>query len=176
LIDEATDLSGGRVTKLKQFIAKRYLINLQGYGTVILRSEKEAFEVAVKALERYIRRFQRQAKRKLQAAIDRNRALLTTALLPGVEANPPPRWRKFLGLGFDRDQIARMLDRELTVAFGSVDRLIENMRLDVVFKGITYESLNDPEFRRVAQKAIPSIAELHTEYDAAKASTSVESS
>jgi hypothetical protein len=30
--------------------------------------------------------------------------------------------------------------------------------------------LNDPEFQRVAQEAIPSFAELHTEYDAAKAS------
>ena len=63
-----------------------------------------------------------------------------------------------------------MLDRDLTAAFGTVDDLISNMGLKVVFKGVTYESLSDPEFQRVAQEAIPAFAELHTEYDAAKAS------
>ena len=157
-------------TKLKQFIAQKYLINLPGYGSVILRSEKEAFEIAVKALEKYIRRFQRQAQKTLQAAIDSNRKILTTALLPSVEANPPARWKKFLGTFPDRDQISRLLDRELTKAFGSIDALIANMKLTVVFKGVTYESLSDPEFRRVAQEAIPSFPDLHVEYDAAKAS------
>src|ERR1700758_4777320 len=59
LIDENSEVSGERVTKLKQFIAKTYLTNLPGYGTVILRSNKESFQAAVKALERYVRRFQR---------------------------------------------------------------------------------------------------------------------
>jgi len=70
----------------------------------------------------------------------------------------------------DRDQISRLLDRELTKAFGSIDALIANMKLTVVFKGVTYESLSDPEFRRVAQEAITSFPDLHVEYDAAKAS------
>jgi len=46
------------VTKVKQFIAKKYLINLPGYGTAILRSNKADFQVAVEALERYVNRFQ----------------------------------------------------------------------------------------------------------------------
>jgi hypothetical protein len=51
-----------------------------------------------------------------------------------------------------------------------VDDLIANMKLKVVFKGVTYESLSDPEFQRIAQRAIPSFPELHMEFDAAKAS------
>ncbi|PYT11963.1 MAG: hypothetical protein DMG59_24905 [Acidobacteria bacterium] len=62
------------------------------------------------------------------------------------------------------------MDRELTDAFGSVDDLIDNMKLKAVFKGVTYESLSDREFQRMAQEAIPSFAELHMEYDATKAS------
>ncbi len=171
LIEEGSALSGDQVTRLKQFIAQKYLINLPGYGSVILRSQKEAFEYAVIALEKYIKRFQRQAKRKLQAAIDSNRKVLTGALLSSVEANPPARWKKFLGPFTDRDQISRLLDRELTDAFGSVDDLIAKMKVKAVFKGVTYESLSDPEFQRVARKAIPSFQELHLEYDAAKASS-----
>ena len=58
LIDENSEVSGDRVTKVKQFIAKKYLINLPGYGTAILRSNKADFQVAVEALERYVNRFQ----------------------------------------------------------------------------------------------------------------------
>ena len=76
---------------------KRYLINLAGYGTVILRSNKEGFEVAVKALERYVLRFQNRLKKKLQEAIDTNREVLIRALLPSVAQNPPARWKRFLG-------------------------------------------------------------------------------
>lgn len=170
LIEEGSELSGDKVTRLKQFIAQKYLINLPGYGSVILRSQKETFEAAVAALAKYIKRFQRQAKKKLQVAIDSNRRVLTEALLPSVEANPPIRWKKFLGTFADRDQISRLLDRELTDAFGSVDDLIAKMKLKVVFKGVTYESLSDPEFQRIAREAIPSFPELHMEYDAAKAS------
>ena len=170
LIEEGSALSGNKVTKLKQFIAQKYLISLPGYGNVILRSQKEAFETAVTALEKYIYRFQRQAKKKLQTAIDSNRSVLTAALLMPCRGNPPTRWKKFLGPFTDRDQISRLLDRELTDAFGSVDDLIAKMNVKAVFKGVTYESLSDPEFQRIAQKAIPSFQELHIEYDAAKAS------
>jgi hypothetical protein len=44
------------------------------------------------------------------------------------------------------------LDREITDAFGSVDDLIANMKLKVVYKGVTYESLSDPEFQRIGQQ------------------------
>ena len=97
LIDENSGVSGDRVTRLKQFIVKKYLINLPGYGTVILRSNKEWFEVAVKTLERYVLRFQQPLKKKLQEAIDTNREVLIRALLPSVAQNPPIRWKRFLG-------------------------------------------------------------------------------
>jgi hypothetical protein len=95
LIDENSEVSGDRVTKLKQFIVKEYLINLPGYGTVILRSNKAEFQVAVKALERYVHRFQRRLQKKLQDAINANREVLISALLPTVARNPPARWRRF---------------------------------------------------------------------------------
>jgi hypothetical protein len=38
-----------------------------------------------------------------------------------------------------------------------------------IFKGVTYESLSDPEFMRIAGQKIPSLDRLHEEFDAAKA-------
>jgi hypothetical protein len=43
------------------------------------------------------------------------------------------------------------------------------MNVRAVFKGVTYESLSDPEFMRIASQAIPLLDSLHDEFDAAKA-------
>ena len=169
LIEENSELSGERVNKLKQFIAKKYLIGLPGYGNVVLRSNKEDFQTAVKALERYVHRFQRVLKRKLQAAIDANREVLVSALLPGTFASPPSRWKRFLGNGASREDLERLLRSELSDAFGSSEKLFRDMEVKLVFKGVTYESLNDSEFVRVAREKIRSLDLLHEEYDAARA-------
>jgi hypothetical protein len=169
LIDDKSEVFGESVTRLKQFITKKYLINLPGYGTVILRSKKADFQVAVKALERYISRFQRRLKMRLQVAIEANRKVLTSALLPTVISSPPARWNRFLGEEGRDQMIERMLQKELADAFGCPEDLFANMKVKAIFKGVTYESLSDPEFMRVASEQIPSIDELHEEFDAAKA-------
>jgi hypothetical protein len=169
LIGENSEVSGDRVTRLKQFIVKKYLINVPGYGTVIMRGNKGKFQVAVKALERYIRRFQGRLKKELQKAIDRNREVLTSALLPSIAKNPPARWTRFLG-EHPRDQkVEQMLRAELMAAFGNSDGVFQDMNVKAIFKGVTYESLSDPEFMRIAGQAIPLLETLHDEFDAAKA-------
>ena len=169
LIDGDSGVSGVRVTSLKQFIVKRYLINLPGYGTVILRSNKEGFEVAVKALERYVLRFQQRLKKKLQEAIDTNREVLIRALLPSVAQNPPARWKRFLG-EHPRDlEVEHALRSELADAFGNSDGVFQDMNVKAIFKGVTYELLSDPHFMRIASHAIPILDTLHDEFEAAKA-------
>jgi len=174
LIEGNSELSGERVNKLKQFIAKKYLIGLPGYGNVVLRSNKEDFQTAVKALGRYVHRFQRLLKKKLQAAIDANREVLVSALLPGILASPPSRWGRFLGVGASRENLERLLRSELSDAFGSSDKLFREMEVKLVFKGVTYESLNDPDFVRVARENIRSLDLLHEEYDTARAEGQLE--
>jgi hypothetical protein len=169
LLDESSEVSGDRVTRVKQFIVKKYLINLPSYGTVILRTNKGEFQVAVRALERYVYRFQCRLKKNLQKAIDTNRESLISALLPSVAKNPPVRWTRFLGESPPSHEIEQMLRSELTAAFGNSDDLSQDMNVKAVFKGVTYESLSDPEFMRIASQAIPLLDTLHEEFDAAKA-------
>jgi hypothetical protein len=169
LIDGSSEVSGDRVTRLKQFIADKYLIGLPGHGTVIRRDKKTDFLVAVKALERYVHRFQGRLEKKLQVAIEANREVLTSALLPSVTKNPPARWKKFLSEHPKDQEIDRILRSELTDAFGRADDVFHEMKVRAVFKGVTYESLNDPEFMRIASQKISSLDTLHDEFDAAQA-------
>ena len=108
-------------------------------------------------------------KKELQKAIDANREVLTSALLPSVAKNPPPRWKKFLGEHPKDQEIEHMLRSELADAFGHSDDVFQDMNVKAIFKGVTYESLSDPEFMRRASQALRSSDTLHDEFDAAKA-------
>jgi hypothetical protein len=169
LVSEGSSVSGEGVTKLKEHIAKRFLILLPGYGTVILRSNKARFEASVWTLKRFISRFQKRVKTNLQLEVDKNRAILANALAPAVCAKPPERWHKLLGPTATKESVRELLDQELNSAFGSADELIGEMKVRLIFKGVTYESLTDPRFLETARKLIPSLKFLHEEYDAARA-------
>jgi hypothetical protein len=47
--------------------------------------------------------------------------------------------------------------------------VFEDMKVRAIFKGVTYESLSDPEFMRVAKQGISSLDTLHDEFDAVAA-------
>jgi hypothetical protein len=58
----------------------------------------------------------------------------------------------------------------ISMIYRTISALRRTVVTVVVFKGVTRELLIDPEFQNIAQEAIPSFADLHVEYDAAKAS------
>ena len=62
-----------------------------------------------------------------------------------------------------------MLRSELTAAFGNSDGVFQDMNIKAIFKGVTDESLNDPELMRIANHAIPLLDTPHDEFEAAKA-------
>lgn len=167
LIDGEGPLSSDQVNRLKELVVRRYLILLPGYGWVVLRRNKPQLEKAVGVLEKYIERYQRRITKRLQDEIDANRSALAQALFPAVRRNPPQRWLKFIGVAAKDEDFRRMLDSDLRDAFGSADEALRKIELRLVFKGVTYELLNDPKFMNIAASAIPSLASLHTEFDAA---------
>ena len=128
---------------------------------------KEEFEAAVDELEKHIEAFQKALKVKLQQAIDKNRAALVNALAPAVIAQTPDRWKKFLPLKPSKVDIRQVLDCELAEHFGSAERNLKKIDISLIFKGVTYETLNNPEFVKTVKKKMP-ILKLYEEYEAAK--------
>ncbi|MCG6535486.1 MAG: hypothetical protein L7F78_12530, partial [Syntrophales bacterium LBB04] len=165
--DEDAKISGKEITEHKERIANDFLVNLPNFGNVILRSKKEEFEAAVDGLKKHIEGFQKELEAKLQKAIDKNRAALVHALAPGVIAQTPGRWKKFLPSNPSPDDIRQVLDCELSDHFGSAERNLKKIDVSLIFKGVTYETLNNPEFVKAVKKRMP-ILKLYEEYDAAK--------
>ena len=168
LVGEKSAVSGQDVWKLKEQIVKKFLIVLPGYGTVVLRTNKSEFESAVEELKKFVETFQNQVREELQKEMDNNRSVLLKALASSVLKNPPNDWIRFLGSKPSEDAIFKHLDYELRKAFGSAERLVSEMKVKLSFKGVTYESLNDPNFIETVRQMLPLLELLHEEYDAAK--------
>jgi hypothetical protein len=130
---------------------------------------KPEFEKKVEQLRRCIELFKRSVTKNLAQAMERNRETLVEVLFRSVLNSPPARWRKYIASTPDPDTIRRLLENEIAQVSGTPERLIGEMKLKVVFKGVTYELLSDEKFMETARKALPGLPELHTEYDAARA-------
>lgn len=162
-------LSGEHLQKDKALIAKKYLRTITGYGTVVLRSRKTEFEAEVEQLRADVNAFADTVRADLQSAMDKNRASLVSAMLPLVRRSPPKDWIKSDGKKPDATTLREFLDDDLRRAFGSAEQLVKHMQVKLVFKGVTYELLTEEKFRDAAKQAIPELADLYSEFDAARA-------
>lgn len=167
--DDDANISGAEITAEKDQIVKDYLVVLPKFGTVVLRNQKEKFEASVERLRDKIKTFQEELKSKLQNAIDKNRDSLVKALAPSVIVNPPARWKKFLPNNPSANDFKRVLDCELSELFGSAEENLKKVEITLIFKGVTYETLKNPDFTKLVKKKIP-ILDLFEEYDAAQES------
>jgi hypothetical protein len=169
LVDPGDKLSGKHLEEKKTLIAKAFLKSIKSYGTAILRTDKDRFQKEVENLRLSIATFKKEVEDLLRGAMDKQREVLKKALLPGLLRRPPKDWTKAYGGKLAPDLAERLLDQALRQAFGSTDRWLREMKLNVVFKGVTYESLCDPAFVEAATKAMPTLAALHHEWQAARA-------
>jgi len=155
--------------KKKQQIVTDYLISLTGYGNVVPRAHKEKLKIEVDELCEDIFVFSEGIKNILQTHMDNNVAALVSALFPAVKQNPPKKYTKIYGLNIPEKQLQALLNEDIKAAFGKAENLVQDMRVNLVFKDVAYESLIDKKFLEVARAAMPGVSFLHEEYKAAKA-------
>lgn len=167
-VDDDNVLTEKTLHDARQQIIRDFLIPLKGYGMAVLRGNKDQLSVAVNQLRVQVNAFQCGVKQELQKCMDSNITALVNGLLPAVKQKPPNQYTKLYGPEIADDRLRIMLTEDIRKAFGEADSLVEEMKVSLVFKDLTYESLSDPGFLEVAHKAIPGIDALHEEFDAAK--------
>jgi hypothetical protein len=171
LVPEDSKLSGAHLRRDRDLIADTFLHNVPKFGNLVRRVDKPKLEAAVAALRQRVNDFKEKLEQELEKSIERSRAELVKALLPGVSRKPPKQWRFSDGQKPDKETCRRFIERDLARAFGKASQLLSGMEVTLQFKGVTYETLNDEEFRTAVAKAQPplDVKRLHEEYDAAKA-------
>lgn len=168
LIGDHPGLSGEALKAECDELRKKFLVVLRGYKPVVLRKNKAGFEAEVETLRVKVAEFGQKQQQELQKAIDATRDRLTDQIMPKIAEAPPGRWHKAIGPKPSRADVEDMLRGELSEVLGDAAQIVSKMRVKLLFMGVTFESLNDPEFIKVAQKALPGLKRFHDEYDAAK--------
>lgn len=173
LIDGASELSGKHLTEKKNAILKKYTRQLgKPFGSVILRVRKEEFLKEVEKLQDEIIKYQATIREKLQKELEETRDKLIEMLSPIVLEKPTDSLRSQVPAARPTlDQVKRYLKSEIEHLLPRLENLIDEMKLEVNFKGITYETLNNSDFAdavRAEFRAIDWEKPFH-EYDAAPA-------
>ena len=169
LILKGDDVSGERLMKWRNEIEKRYLKTITGYGTVIVNTDREAFDKAVRKLREEVEKFRKEAEAKLNEAIQKNCAQVIEELLPKVIATPPQRWMPFLDDRPSEKDLRQLLKTDLKNAFGDASNHLGKIEIRNVYKNITVEMLHDQDFVAAAEKAGLQLIGKVEEYDAARA-------
>ncbi len=157
-----------QLTDERKKIEEEFLCHIRGYGTAILRENKDAFKTRVTELQAKVEVFKTAVRTRLKEIIECNQATLVEALFPAIKQSYPARWKKFLGQSPDENALRRQLKSEIAQAFGNPERLLQDMKVEAVFKAVTYESLQSEAFIKAAKAAFPNLDVFHEEFDAAR--------
>lgn len=141
-------------TKLKQ-LRDDFTRSLgKDQGRVLLKARKALFEERIAQLRAELAAHQKEVEEELQGQLDASRAQIVEYFLPRVVANPPDAMRGQL-FGSGEDDARRWLDMELGKVFPTAQGLIEKMTLTVVYKDVTFETLNAEDFIEKVKQAYP---------------------
>lgn len=137
-------------------LRERYTRSLgDGLGSVILRSKRQEFTSEVQVIGDSIEKFQAKVVERLEKELTDSRKKLVEGLLPAVKKSTPPALQAQVSGKPTVEVLRRYLDDQLTRVFPSAQSLIGEMKLELVSKGVTYETLSSQEFQERVRAAFP---------------------
>ena len=142
----------------------------KNHGRVVLKHAKPRLEKRLRALSDKLDKHQQNVVRKLQSHLDESRKQIIDYYLPRVIDSPPAAMLgQMLHRKPTKGEASRWLGAELDRVFPSAETLARNMKLDVRYKDVTYETLNQPDFFQSVKDAFPSVnwERLYAEFLAA---------
>jgi hypothetical protein len=151
----------------REKIHEQYLRPVKGVGTVIERAKKADFSKEVESLKAEVEKFAKSVEAKLAERFQQTAEQLADEILDEVLADLPERWRKKLGSHPDPQRVRWYVLEDLLKAFGTPAGKVGKMKVETVFKDVTYDMLNEPEFREQMAEYFPDLP-LMEEFKAAK--------
>lgn len=169
LIDDP-ELSPEPLIARRREIEEKYLRRLRGYGWVVRLEDKSTLEKEVATLTEQVKTFDARVRQTLKARSLQAVEKLIAQARPALLRNPPKLWISDLyGVRPGGDQIVALARERIMDAFNEVVDGWKPMSVRLTFKGVTYEMLNDPAFHDEAQKRMPDLGSLFSQFDAAPA-------
>jgi hypothetical protein len=128
------------------------------WGRVMLKRVRPLFDQEVQGFRGKLKAHEAVVRDKLQSLIDESKKQVIEAYLPLLQKRPP---NAILGQ-IMRSQptegdLRQWLDTELQVVFPTANELVSEMALDVTFRDVTFETLNEEGFGKKIQDAFPQV-------------------
>ncbi len=126
------------------------------WGRVMLRSTRCLFDHRIGDFRKQLETFKRQHRAALSKQLSRSLEQIVEYYHPRVKSSPPDGLKGQVFLATD-DAVDAWLRGEMARCFPTVDELLTEMRLEVQFRDVTYETLRDERFKIALEKAFPLI-------------------
>jgi hypothetical protein len=141
------------------------------HGRVVRKKAKPLLEERLTEFRAKLEKHQKKVEMELQGKLDASRVQIVEYYLPSVLDNPPDMLLAQCGdsNGDVTESDARSwLSRQLKQVFPEAGALTGKMRLDVRYKDMTFETLNEKDFLEAVGKAFPD-TDWNKAYDEFKA-------
>ena len=148
------------------------------WGRVLLRSTRSRFDKRVLEIRAKLEEHKKTVEDKLEEVLADSRKRLIEHFSGLVKAKPPDELLSQITNDPPTDeQIDSWLERELNKTFPKPSDLMSDMSLDVQFRDVTYETLNQTGFGEKLREAFPLVNwdKPFEEFDAARERESPES-
>lgn len=136
-------------------IRREHTRALGTFGSIALRANRPRLEKAIAKIREQVETFQKDVRARLQKELDHSQKQLVASVLPGLKKAPPEALLSAIVGKPTVDQLRRWIEDQLARSFPPLDRLVSEMQVKVAFKGVTYETLNDPQFQIAVREAYP---------------------
>jgi hypothetical protein len=157
LIERGDELSSKFLEDKLNGIRKNFTRSLgKEHGRVVLKSAKQNFELRINEFREELMMHQLKVKKDLQQQLDISRKQIIDYYVPHVVQNPPDAMKGQFQ-NFTESDARYWLDGELERIFPRADTLIKKMQLDVRYKDVTFETLNQNNFLEAVKEAFPRV-------------------
>ena len=157
LVGEKGKLSSKPIEQKLTVLRNTFVVSLgTKYGNIILRKNKSELVIALKALREELNTFAQEAKTNLVKEFMRCRDELVKVLLPGIVSNPPDDLKYgVITAKPTRGNAGKYLEAKLQRIIPTADDFIGEMKLEWLFKDVTYEMLSDETFQQLLKEKFP---------------------
>lgn len=157
LIKRGGELSSKALGDALNEIRKNFTRSLgKDHGRVVLNAAKPYLEQRLATFRNELKAHQDKVEQDLQRHLDESRKQIVDYFVQHVMDNPPDALRgQVVKVG--EAEARRWLDGELDRLFPTADKLIQKMQIKVLYKDVTFETLNQKDFLGAIKEQYPQI-------------------
>jgi hypothetical protein len=157
LIEKGGELSSRALEQQLTAIRNSFTPSLgKDHGRVVLKTAKPHFEKRIEELRAAVTKHQETVAAELQEKLNESRKQIVDYYLPLAMATPTDEMRGQLAQ-INEETVRGWLDRQLEGCFPTAKSLIQKFTLDVRYKDVTFETLNQDRFKISLAEAFPDV-------------------